>query len=122
MQIRELPRGGQLRIHGGIVNLQADVSASVNKLPRLISESETIPVKLKRKLSFKHYYSYESVRPNKVLAAAQYLSKNSLLFQSEGVSMDDEWLDKIETDRSQWSEFSSCNSPDERRDTQRKHP
>ena len=117
MQIRELPRGGQMRIHGGIVNVPADVSSSVNKLPRLISESETIPVKLKRKLSFKHYYSYESVRPNKVLAAAQYLSQNSLLFQSEGVSVDDEWLDKIETDRSQWSEFSSCNIPDERRDT-----
>ena len=117
MQIRELPRGGQLPIHGGIVNVPADVSSSVDKLPRLISESETIPVKLKRKLSFKHYYRYESVRPNKVLAAAQYLSQNSLLFQSEGVSVDDEWLDKIETDRPQWSEFSSCNSPDERGDT-----
>ena len=43
----ELPRGGQLYIHGHIVYVPADV----NSLPKLINESQTIPVKLKNKLS-----------------------------------------------------------------------
>ena len=53
MQIRELPRGGQLSIHGNVVNVPADVNSIVNTLPRPINESETIPIKLKRKLSYK---------------------------------------------------------------------
>ena len=47
MQLRELPRGGQVAIYGNVVNVPADVSQSVHKLPRLLSESHTIPVKLK---------------------------------------------------------------------------
>ena len=111
MQIRELPRGGQLSIHGGVVNVPADVSTSVNKLPRLLSESQTIPVKLKRKLSFKHHYSYESIRPNKVLEAAQYLTRNSMLFRDEGVNIDNEWVQNLETEivNTEWREFSSNN-------------
>ena len=49
MQIRELPRGGQLSIHGNVVNVPADVNSIVNTLPRPINESQTIPIKLKRK-------------------------------------------------------------------------
>ena len=33
MQIRELPRGGQLSIHGGVVNVPADVGSTVNTSP-----------------------------------------------------------------------------------------
>ena len=36
MQIRELPRGGQLSIHGNVVNVPADVSSTVSTLPRPI--------------------------------------------------------------------------------------
>ena len=48
MQIRELPRGGQMSIHGNIVNVPSDVNSTVHCLPRPISESQTIPIKLKR--------------------------------------------------------------------------
>ena len=48
MQIHELPRGGQLSIHGNVVNVPADVNSIVNTLPRPINESQTIPIKLKR--------------------------------------------------------------------------
>ena len=51
MQTRELPRDGQLSIHGNVVNVPADVTSIVNTLPRPINESQTIPIKLKRKLS-----------------------------------------------------------------------
>ena len=49
MQIHELPRGGQLSIHGNVVNVPADVNSIVNTLPRPINESQIIPIKLKRK-------------------------------------------------------------------------
>ena len=47
MQIHELPRGGQLSIHGNIVNVPSDVNSTVHCLPRPINESQTIPIKLK---------------------------------------------------------------------------
>ena len=39
MQIRELPRGGQLSIHGNIVYVLSDVNSTVHSLPRPISET-----------------------------------------------------------------------------------
>ena len=52
MQIRELPSGGQLGIHGNIVNVPADVNSTVNVLPQPINVSHTIPIKLKHRLSY----------------------------------------------------------------------
>ncbi len=53
MQIRELPRGGQLSIHGNIVNVPADVNTTVTLIPRPVNESETILIKLKRRKDYK---------------------------------------------------------------------
>ena len=47
----EFPRGRQLSIHGNVVNVPADVNSVVNTLPKPINESQTIPIKLKSKLS-----------------------------------------------------------------------
>ena len=47
----ELPRGGQISIHSNVVNVPADVNSVVNTLPKAINESQTIPIKLKSKLS-----------------------------------------------------------------------
>ena len=69
MQIRELPRGGQLSIHGNVVNVPSDVNSTVHCLPRPISESQSIPIKLKRRLSYKHHYLFQNVRPKRVLDA-----------------------------------------------------
>ena len=38
MQIHELPRGGQFKIHGNVVNVPADVNSTVNVLPRSLNE------------------------------------------------------------------------------------
>ena len=38
MQVRELPSGGQLSIHGNVVNVPADVNSTVSVLPRPINE------------------------------------------------------------------------------------
>ena len=71
--IPELPRGGQLSIHGNVVNVPAYANSTVSTLPRSINESQTIPIKLKRRLSYKHHYQVQNVRPRKVLEAAKYL-------------------------------------------------
>ena len=83
MQIRELPRGGQLSIHGNIVNVPSDVNSTLHCLPRPLSESQTIPLKLKRRLSSKHHYQFQNVRPKRVLDAAKYLVDTSELFKGE---------------------------------------
>jgi len=95
MQIRELPTGGQLSIHGNVVNVPADVNSTVNVLPRPVNESQTIPIKLKRCLSYKHYYQFQSIRPCKVSEAAKYLVRTSKLFQNEGVQVADNWLNTL---------------------------
>ena len=61
MQVRELPSGGQLSIHGNVVNVPADVNSTVSGLPRPINESQTIPIKLKRRLGYKHRYQFQNI-------------------------------------------------------------
>ena len=106
MQIHELPRGGQLSIHGNIVNVPSDVNSTVHCLPRLLSESHTIPIKLKRRLSYKHHYQFQNVRPKRVLDAARYLVDTSDLFKGEGIEVQNRWLNDINsTNNEDWQEF-----------------
>ena len=107
MQVRELPSGGQLSIHGNVVNVPADVNSTVSVLPRPINESQTIPIKLKRRLGYKHHYQFQNVRPTKVLAAAQYLVRNSEIFKNEGIQVMDNYISKTVNNEDKWSEFIS---------------
>ena len=85
MQLRELPSGGQLSIHGNVVNVPADVNSTVSVLPRPINESQTI--KLKQRLGYKHHNEFQNVRPSKVLEAAQYLVRNCEIFKNEEIQV-----------------------------------
>ena len=108
MQVRELPRGGQLSIHGNVVNVPADVNSTVSVLPRPINESQTIPIKLKRRLGYKHHYQFQNVRPSKVLEAAQYLVRTSQLFKNEGIQVMDSYVqNQVDNNEDEWSEFIS---------------
>ncbi len=108
MQVRELPRGGQLSIHGNVVNVPADVNSTVSVLPRPINESQTIPIKLKRRLGYKHHYQFQNVRPSKVLEAAQYLVRTSELFKNEGIQVMDSCVpNQVDNNEDEWSEFIS---------------
>ena len=95
MRIRELPRGGQLSSHGNIVNVPSDVNSTVHCLPRRRSESQTIPIKLKRRLGYKHHYQFQNVRSKKVLDAAKYLVDTSELFKIEGIKEQNAWINGI---------------------------
>ena len=91
MQIKELPRGGQLAVHGNVVNVPADVNKTVKLLPRNMDASETIPIKLKRSVNFKSHIAFEQVRPERILSAAEWLIQNSRLFRNEGITLNTNW-------------------------------
>ena len=114
MQIRELPRGGQLSIHNNVVNVPADVSSTVSTLPRPINESQTIPIKLKRRLNYKHHDQYQNFRPTKVLEAATHLVQTSNPFQSQHIEVQQNWQDNLilstptdadTSNSNEWQEF-----------------
>ena len=63
-------------------SIPSDVNSTVHCLPRLMNESQTIPIKLERHLSYKHYYQFQNVRPKKVLHAVKYLVGTSDLLKN----------------------------------------
>lgn len=91
MQLMEKPRGGQKSLRGNVVNVPSDVNKTIKSLPRTLAETETIQVKLKRKLQFKHHVFHESVRPFKCIVALHWLLRNSAVFQNEGISIRENW-------------------------------
>ena len=65
MKMVALPSGKQRSIHGPAVNVPSKVDTVCNILPRLPSQSELIPLKLKRKLAYKGHYMYDYITPQK---------------------------------------------------------
>ena len=84
-------RGNQLKVNGNIVNVPADVSSTVNLLPRLENETGTIKVQLKRKLQYKSFALSLNVRPHKVVQAADWLITNCDLYNEEGIVVNCDW-------------------------------
>ena len=67
---------------------------TISTVPRPINESQTIPIKLKRRLSYKHHhYQFQKVRSRKVLKAVNYIGRTSQFFQNEHVEVQVNWLD-----------------------------
>ena len=100
-KLMQAPRGKQLKIHGNIVNVPADVNDTVRMLPRLHSQSSTIKINLKRKLQYKSSALSLNVRPYKVVEAAKWLINNSKLYRDEGVQLDREWISKYNVEMTQ---------------------
>ena len=90
MQMRNLPRGGQLSVKGNVVNVPVDICPTVASLPRNMNETETIAVKLKRKLQYNKHEDSQNVRPVKVLGALHWLLQQSALYTD--VQIDQAWL------------------------------
>ena len=95
-KIFQAPRGGQLKITGNVVNVPADVSNTVNMLPRLSHETGTIKVQLKRRLQYKSSALSLNIRPHKVMQAAAWLVNTSSLYQEQGITLDENWMTTIE--------------------------
>ena len=100
-KLMQAPRSKQFKVHGNIVNVPADVTHTVNKLPRLQSQTGTIKVNLKRKLQYQSSALSLNVRPYKVIQAAKWLLDNNNLYRDEGISFDDNWVNKYNVETSQ---------------------
>ena len=74
-KLMQVSRGKQLKIHGNIVNVPADVTNTVAMLPWLPSEAGT-KINLKRKLQFKSSALSLNIKPYKVVEAANWLMSN----------------------------------------------
>jgi hypothetical protein len=86
-KILQAPRGKQFKISGNVVNVPADVTNTINTLPRLPQDTGTIKVQLKRWLQYKSSALSLNVRPHKVLQAAAWLTNNSPLYKEEGITL-----------------------------------
>lgn len=91
MQLHELPRGKQISLHGNVVNVLTNIKDTVAKLPRKIDENATIPMKLKRKLSYKHHVTYQTLRPEKIISALEWLLENTSQYKEAGIEIDKSW-------------------------------
>ena len=98
MQIRELPRGRQYCVKGNVINVPVEIQPTVNALPRQMDENFTIPVKLKKKLSYKKCDFTENVRPTAVLSALHWLMSGSELYKNSGVQIDSTWTESVTSD------------------------
>ena len=88
----QAPGGKQLKIHGNVVNVAADVSNTVRILSWLQRGTGTIKVNLKRRLQYKSSALSLNIRPNKVIEAATWLISNSDLYKEEGVVLSEQWI------------------------------
>ena len=91
MKMVALPSGKQRSIHGPAVNVPSNVDTVCNILPRLPSQSELIPLKLKRKLAYKGHYMYDYITPQKLLDALSFLKANNPLYAD--IDVNQEWLE-----------------------------
>ena len=65
MKMVALPSGKQRSIHGPAVNVPSKVDTIYDVLPRLLSQSELVLLKLKRKVAYRGHYMYDYIRPQK---------------------------------------------------------
>ncbi len=109
MKMVALPRGKQRAIHGPAVNVPTDFHPLCDLLPRLPSQAQVVPMKLKRKLCYKGHYMYQYVRPAKVIAALEWLKINNPLYRTMQVNSD--WQqDAAQDDAELWDALSSQHS------------
>ncbi|CAG2210534.1 unnamed protein product [Mytilus edulis] len=70
------------------------VSASntVRSLPRRTDDTNTTPLKLKRRLRYRSHYKYENIRPTKCVDAVNYLLTKDLFKKYVTDGFNDNWL------------------------------
>ena len=111
-----LPSGRQHGIHGPAVNVPAKLDFICTQLPRLPSETQLVPMKLKRRLKYKSHYMYDYVRPEKVLSALRWLKANNEHYAE--IVINDKWLeDSTSDDPDLWNAMTKTDKHDEKVDS-----
>jgi hypothetical protein len=77
MKIVSLPKGSQKGIHGPVVCVPANISTTVETLPRSFNSETIIAVKLKRKLQYRGHHLFQQVTLQKIHEALLFLKRKS---------------------------------------------
>ena len=100
-------------IHGPAVNIPTNLDTICKLLPRLPKDSEILPMKLKRRLSYKGHYMYDSVHPERMMMALNWLKANNILYGD--ININNVWTEEWENaDPEMWKAISgneACNKP-----------
>ena len=99
MKIVALPSGKQRKICGPAVNVPTKIDQVCEVLPRLLSESELIPLKFKRKMIYKGHCMYDYVDVKKLMTALKWLKAHNPLYANVAIN-------------NKWVEEALCNDPD----------
>ena len=92
MKLVALPSGKQRSIHGLAVNVPSKVDTICDVLPCLPSQTEMVPLKLKRKVAYRGHYMYDLVTPQKPLDALIFLKAQNPLYCD--IEINDQWLEE----------------------------
>ena len=92
MKMVALPSGKQRSIHGPAVNVPSKVDTICDVLPRLPSQSELVPLKLKRKVAYRGHYMYDYIIPQKLLDALRFLKANNPLYAD--IDVNEQWVEE----------------------------
>ena len=116
MKMVALPCGKQRAIHGPAVNVPTDLHPVCELLPRLPSQAQLVPMKLKRKLCYKRHYMYEYVQPTKIMVALEWLKANNPLYADVDVNLSWE-EDAAQDDSELWEAVFSQPRPQQQETT-----
>ena len=83
--------GSQYKIRGGCTNVPSSLDQIVEMLPRMSSEVQFHPMKLKKKMSYKSSYMYNFIRKDVVIGAIKWLKENNQLYNE--IQINDSWAD-----------------------------
>ena len=103
--------------HGPAVNVPSKVDTICTVLPRLPSETELIPLKLKRKLAYRGHYMYDYISPEKILSALRWLKQNNPMYAD--IDIYEEWLEQaVSNDKDLFGGLlEQCDTNDNHNDT-----
>ena len=87
-----LPSGKQRSIHVPAVNVPSKVDTICDVLPRLPSQSELVPLKLKPKVAHRGHYMYDYIKPQKLLDTLSFLKANNTLYAD--IDVNEQWVEE----------------------------
>lgn len=93
MKIVNLPTGAQKGIKGAVVNVPGDLSKVTSVLPRAVSDSGLVTLKLKRKLSYQKHVLRQTIRPEAIMTALAFLKSHDPLYTK--ISINPEWMNDV---------------------------
>ena len=76
-KISIMPKSQSAKLKGTLCNVPIDAVDVCKTLPRPADSNRIVIVKLKRKLQYRCYVYFESVRPNVIMRLLQYLKLNT---------------------------------------------